>query len=146
MATFLLKTEPTEFSFDALSREGVARWDGVSNPAANKHLRSVKKGDLLFIFHTGEERAIVGVAQAMSEPYADPARPELTGAGEIKFVAIDVKAVAKAKSPVSLATIKQDERFAEFPLVTQGRLSVMPVPAPLAKILHGLAGTKDSAK
>ncbi|MFZ4573847.1 MAG: EVE domain-containing protein [Phycisphaerales bacterium] len=140
MATFLFKTEPGEFSFARLLEGGRARWDGVSSPAANKHLRSIAEGDDILIFHTADERAIVGLARAVSGPYADPARPEKTAAGEIKFVAVDVEAIVAAKTPVPLAQVKADERFAEFPLVTQGRLSVMPVPAALDKVLRSWAG------
>ena len=143
MATFLFKTEPGEFSFDDLMKGGVARWDGVSNPAANKHLRSMCKGDDVLVFHTGSEKAIVGLCRAVSAPYADPKRPEKTAAGEIKFVAIDVEAIRRAKTPVKLAQVKSNERFAKFPLVTQGRLSVMPVPEALDRALRTMAGLKS---
>lgn len=143
MATFLFKTEPGEFSFSDLMKGGVARWDGVSNPAANKHLRSMRKGDDVLVFHTGNEKAIVGLCRAVSDPYADPKRPETTAAGEIKFVAIDVEAIKPAKAPVTLAQVKADARFAKFALVTQGRLSVMPVPEALDRALRTMAGLKS---
>jgi predicted RNA-binding protein with PUA-like domain len=140
VAVFLFKTEPGEYSFDALMEEGTSRWNGISNPAANKHLRSMKKGDEILVFHTGDEKSIDGLAKAVSDPYADPDRVAFTAAGDIKFVAIDVKGVARARKPLPLADIKADAKFAEFPLVTQGRLSVMPVPANLDKVLRQRAG------
>ncbi len=140
MATFLFKTEPGEYSFHTLAKGGRARWDGVSNAAANKHLRSIRVGDDVLVFHTGDEKAIVGLARVVSEPYADPKRPEKTAAGEIKFVAVDVEAVRPAKVMVPLARVKADKRFAAFALVTQGRLSVMPVPDALAAVLREWAG------
>lgn len=146
MATFLFKTEPGEFSFTTLIKGGRARWDGVSSPAANKHLRSMSLGDEVLVFHTGDERAIVGLARALSGPYADPARPETTAAGEIKFVALDVEAVCGAATPVTLARVKADPRFGSFPLVTQGRLSVMPVPPALDRVLRGWAGLPPHAR
>lgn len=140
MATFLFKTEPGEYSFHTLAKGGRARWDGVSNAAANKHLRSIRVGDDVLVFHTGEEKSIVGLARVVAEPYADPKRPEKTAAGEIKFVAVDVEAVRPAKVMVPLAKVKADKRFAAFALVTQGRLSVMPVPDALAAVLREWAG------
>ncbi len=138
MATFLLKTEPSEFSFADLQKKGRARWDGVSNAAANGHLRAIAPGDELFIYHTGDEKSIVGLARAISGPMEDPARPGRTAKGDIKFVVIDVEPVRAIKTPLSLATMKTDKRFEGFALLTQSRLSVMPVPANVEKAIRAL--------
>ena len=135
MATFLFKTEPSEFSFQDLVKKKQASWDGVANPAALIALRSVRKGDEIFIYHTGDEKAIVGTATAAGLPYPDPKRPELTPDGAPKFAVIDLKAGKPAKTPFSLKELKADARFADFALIKQSRLSVMPVPDDLAKII-----------
>lgn len=140
MGTFLLKTEPGEYSFANLQRDGVTTWSGVSNPAALGHIRSMRKGDEAFIYHTGDEKAIVGLARIESDPFEDPQRPGLNAKGETKFPVVKVKALKSAKTSVSLATIKADARFKAFPLVTQGRLSVMAVPPALDAALRKMAG------
>ena len=140
MATFLLKTEPSEYAFNDLVREKKAAWTGVANAQALAQLRSMRKGDFAFIYHTGDVKAIVGLAEAASNPYEDPKQPGKTDTGSPKFAVIDLSPVKHAKTPVTLATIKQDKRFADFALVKQSRLSVMQVPAELAAILRGLAG------
>lgn len=140
MAAFLVKTEPSDFSFDELLRAKRARWDGVTNNAALIHLRSMRNGDSVFVYHTGDEKSVVGLARADSDPYEDPASPGKNAKGEPKFAVIDLAPVKKVQSPVPLAAIKADKRFAKFPLVTQGRLSVMPVPPPLDAALRSLAG------
>ncbi len=118
---WLIKEEPTHYSFDDLVRDGSTAWTGVRNPLAQKHLQSMRKGDRIYFYHTGDEKAVVGIAKAASAPYADPA--DKTG----KLQAIDVAPVKKLKSPVTLASIKADSAFASFPLVRISRLSVMPV-------------------
>lgn len=140
MPCFLFKTEPAEFSFADLERDGRCTWDGVTNAAALIALRSCRIGDDVLIYHTGDERAIVGLARVTALPREDPANPGLNARGEPKFAVVDLAPVTAAKSPVPLARIKDDARFMGFPLVTQGRLSVMPVPAPLAKVLRTWAG------
>jgi predicted RNA-binding protein with PUA-like domain len=112
MARWLFKTEPSEYSFERLVAEKRTTWDGVKNALALKHLRSVKKGDEIAIYHTGNVKAVVGVAKAAADAKDDgvaivPVRPA---------------------GPVSLAAIKKDPRFKDFALVRMGRLSVMPVP------------------
>src|SRR5262245_38703417 len=119
---WLVKEEPTHYSFDDLVRDGRTAWTGVRNPLAQKHLRSMHQGDRIFFYHTGDEKAVVGVAKAAGAPYSDPA--DQTG----KLYAIDIVPVKKLKSPVTLATIKSEKAFASFPLVRIPRLSVMPVP------------------
>ena len=118
---WLVKEEPTHYSFDDLVRDGRTVWSGVRNPLAQKHLRSMREGDRIFFYHTGDVKAIVGIAKAASAPYADPS----DGAGQLH--AIDVVPVRKLKSPVTLGAVKADKSFSSFPLVRMSRLSVMPV-------------------
>jgi predicted RNA-binding protein with PUA-like domain len=140
MATFILKTEPGAYSFNDLVRDKKATWDGITNAAALANLRSAKPGDEVLIYHTGDEKAIVGLGKVTSAPRQDPANPGTTAKGEPKFAVVDIAPVRAAKTPVTLAMIKADKRFAKLPLVTQGRLSVVPVPADLDKVLRTLAG------
>src|SRR6266487_3129074 len=108
---WLLKEEPTHYSFDDLIRDGRTAWTGVRNPLAQKHLRSMAKADRIFFYHTGDVKAVVGIAKAASAPYADPA--DKSG----KLYGIDVVPVRKLKAPVTLAAIKADGAFASFALV-----------------------------
>ena len=119
---WLFKEEPANYSYDALVRDGKTSWTGVRNPVAQKHLRSVKKGDKIFFYHTGNEKAVIGICRARADAYADPA--DKTG----RLFAVDVEPVKKLASPVTLAAVKADRRFASFPLTRVPRLSVMPVP------------------
>jgi len=121
MANWLFKEEPTHYSYDAFVKDGQAMWSGVKNPVAQRHLHSVKKGDQIFYYHTGDEKSIVGVAKAISDAYSDPA--DKSG----KQAVVDITPVRKLKRPVTLREIKADARFKEFPLVRISRLSVMPV-------------------
>jgi predicted RNA-binding protein with PUA-like domain len=125
MAHWLLKTEPSTYSFADLERDKRTTWDGVSNNLALKHIRAMKKGDLAFIYHSGEEKAIVGVAAIVSDPYPDPKQKDE------KLVVVDVAAKERLPHAVPLARVKADKRFAQFALVRMPRLSVMPVPADL---------------
>ena len=140
MPTFLLKTEPGDYSFADLQRDKKVAWTGVSNNAALAALRSMKKGDEAFIYHTGDEKAIVGLAQITSAPYADPQQPGTTPDGKPKFAVVDLKPLKPAKSALALAQFKADPRFKDFVLVKQSRLSVMPVPADLDKVIRTLTG------
>ena len=140
MPTFLMKTEPTDYSFADLVKDKQTMWSGVSNPAALARLRTIRKGDEVFIYHPGDEKAIVGLAQAAGQPYEDPNRPGKTDAGEPKFAVIDLKALRAAKTPATLAEIKADKRFKDFALVRQGRLSVMEVPPDLDALLRKMTG------
>lgn len=137
---WLLKTEPTAFSWDELVRVGRSGWDGVRNPAALGHLRQMAPGDLAFVYHTGDEKAIIGVARVVSEPYPDPK------AGDPKLVAIDVQAGDRLPTPVTLAAIKADPRFTDFTLVRAPRLSVMPVPPPLWDAILVMGGLAPSRR
>lgn len=121
MATWLLKTEPGDYSFDDLVRDGVAQWDGVTNPVALRNLKRAREGDVCLIYHTGDERRVVGLASVARESYPDPQR------SDPKLVVIDVRAGELLPRPVTLAEIKADPRFGESPLVRQGRLSVVPL-------------------
>jgi len=120
---WLFKEEPGNYSFDALVKDGKTVWSGVKNPLAQKHLRSVKKGDTIFYYHTGDEKSVVGIARAMGDAYADP--NDKTG----KAAVVDVAPVKKLARPVTLKEIKADPAFKDFALVRISRLSVMPVSA-----------------
>jgi predicted RNA-binding protein with PUA-like domain len=118
---WLVKEEPTHYSYDALVKDKKAVWSGVRNTLAQKHLRGIKKGDRIFYYHTGDEKQVVGVAKALSGAYPDPT--DTDG----RWVAVDIAPVAKLPRPVTLAEIKADPAFEDFPLVRISRLSVMPV-------------------
>jgi len=118
---FLFKEEPTHYSFDDLVRDRKTVWSGVKNALAQKHLKSVKKGDRVFYYHTGDEKAVVGIAKAASDAYPDP------GDRSGKLAAVDVAPVGKLPRPVTLAEIKATKSLASMPLVRISRLSVMPV-------------------
>jgi predicted RNA-binding protein with PUA-like domain len=118
---FLFKEEPTHYSWDDFVKDGKTSWTGVKNPVAQKNLRTVKKGDRVFYYHTGDEKAVVGVAKAAGDAYPDP--KDKTG----KLWAVDVVPVQRLERPVTLKEIKADKRFADFALVRISRLSVMPV-------------------
>ena len=121
MPNWLLKEEPTHYSFDDLVRDKKTSWTGVRNPLAQKHLRSIAKGDRIFFYHTGDEKSVVGIAKAGGAAYPDPADKDG------KLYAVDVVPVKKLKAPVTLKSIKAEKAFASFPLVRMARLSVMPV-------------------
>ena len=118
---WLLKEEPSNYSFDALVTDKTTVWSGVKNPLAQKHLRSIKKGDRIFYYHTGDEKSVVGIAKALGDAYPDPQDP----GGKASVV--DVAPVKPLPRPVTLAEIKADKAFADFALVRISRLSVMPV-------------------
>ena len=118
---WLFKEEPTHYSYDALVRDRKTVWAGVKNPLAQKHLRAVQKGDHIFYYHTGDQRAVVGIAVATRDAYPDPA--DQSG----RLCVVDVAPVSTLDHPVTLADIKADPSFATFALVRIPRLSVMPV-------------------
>ncbi len=113
---YLLKTEPSEYSFQDLQRERSTSWDGVTNPVALKHLREMKKGDRLIIYHTGDEKCAVGQAAVEAVDVSDPKKPR-----------VRIKAGALLRAGMTLADIKTRRAFADSPLVRQGRLSVVPL-------------------
>lgn len=129
---WVLKTEPSEYGFPDLVRERRTRWEGVSNPVALKHLRSMLEGDAALIYHTGNEKALVGRARIASAPYPDPSDP--------KLVVVDVEAGQPLPRAVPLAAIKADPAFAELGLVRVPRLSVVPVEPDQWKRLLAMAG------
>ena len=131
---WLLKSEPDNYAYADLERDGATIWDGVSNNAALLHLRAMQPGDQALIYHTGDERQAVGVAEITSAPYADPRL------GDPKLVVVDVRPLRRLAQPVTLAQVKAEPFFADFALVRQGRLSVVPVsPEQWARLL-ALAG------
>ena len=123
---YLLKTEPSTYSFSDLQREKTTIWDGVSNPVALKNLRGMKPGERLVIYHTGDEKAAVGTATVVSVDNTDPSNPRVT-----------IKASQANAKPVTLAEAKANRLFSESPLVRQGRLSVVPLNEAQFKFLTG---------
>lgn len=122
---WLLKTEPGDYGYDDLARDRRTVWDGVGNNTALKHIRAVRKGDRALVYHTGKERAAVGLARIVSGPYPDPRGDDPAR------VVFDLAADRRLPQPVPLAAVKADPAFAGFGLVRISRLSVMPVPPAL---------------
>ena len=116
-----MKEEPEHYGYEQLERDRKTVWAGVRNPLAQKHLRTIRKGDRIFYYHTGKEKAVVAIAKALSDPYPDPA--DSSG----KLHVVDIAPEKQLSHPVTLAAIKADRAFASFPLVRMSRLSVMPV-------------------
>lgn len=123
---YLLKTEPSEYSFADLERDKTTVWDGVTNPVALKNLRAMKPGDELILYHTGDEKRVVGTAGVVSVDASDPKSPRVT-----------IKAGAPLKTQVTLAEIKANPLFGDSPLVRQGRLSVVPLTGEQHRFLTG---------
>jgi predicted RNA-binding protein with PUA-like domain len=121
MAQWLVKEEPDHYGYDQLERDRKTVWAGVRNPLAQKHLRAIRKGDRIFYYHTGKEKAVVAVARAVSDAYPDPT----DRAG--KLYVFELAPDKRLPRAVALAAIKADRAFASFPLVRMSRLSVMPV-------------------
>lgn len=118
---WLFKEEPSNYSYDMFVKDKTTVWSGVKNPVAQRNLGSVKKGDRVFYYHTGDEKAIVGIANATCDAYPDPKNP--SGKASV----VDIAPVKKLSRPVTLKQIKADPFFADFALVRISRLSVMPV-------------------
>ena len=135
MAYWLVKSEPSTYSYDQLVKDGNTVWDGVRNYAARLHLRAMKKGDLVFFYHSNEGTDIVGIAKVAKEAYQDPGTKE-------DWSAVDLKPHKKLKKPVSLPQIKADKRLANMALVRIGRLSVQPVTDAEWEIVMEMAGEK----
>ena len=121
MTIWVLKTEPSDFSFDDLVARGVEPWDGVANPTALRNMRAAQEGETVVIYHTGDERQAVGLGVVARTAYPDPKK------NDDKAIVIDVRAGGRLPKPVRLEQIKADGRFAESPLVRMGRLSVVPL-------------------
>jgi predicted RNA-binding protein with PUA-like domain len=122
MSKWLLKTEPTVYSYSNLERDKKAIWDGVTSPGGLSNIRKIKKGDTVFIYHTGEEKQVMGIAEVTSDSYPDPK------ADNPRIVVFDLKPKKKLKNPVTLVQIKADKRFKDSKLVNEPRLSVQPIP------------------
>ena len=133
---WIVKTEPSTYSYDDLARQKAAVWDGVKNNLALKHLRQMKPGDQVLVYHTGDEKAVVGLAEVVSAAYPDPKQKDP------KLAVVDLKARARLPRPVPLAEIKTDRAFADLGLVRMGGLSVMPATANQFKRLLALGGQK----
>ena len=129
---WLFKEEPSHYSFDALVKDKQTVWSGVKNPLAQKHLHSVKKADRIFYYHTGDEKAIVGLARITGVPRPDPKDP--------KLAVVDIEAAGRVPTPVTLAAVKADPAFADLGLVRMSRLSVIPVPPAQWRRLLAMAG------
>jgi predicted RNA-binding protein with PUA-like domain len=136
MNHWLMKSEPSTYSWDNLVKDGRTNWNGVRNFTASGNLKAMKKGDRAFFYHSGEGPAIVGIAEIVREYYPDPS--DETG----RFGMVDVAAIEPVKKPVTLAAIKADPRFAEFALVRLSRLSVMPVSGEHWKLICKMGDTK----
>jgi predicted RNA-binding protein with PUA-like domain len=133
MASWLFKSEPDCYSYKDLERDGVTLWDGVTNALARKHLRSIQPGDHILYYHTGGERAVVGLATAVGAPVPDPSAEDANG------VAIEIKALKPLARAVTLARIRADDRLADWDLLRLPRLSVVPVTAAQWKRVEELA-------
>lgn len=133
MSFWLLKSDPETYSYNDLERDKRTVWDGVSNSLALKHIRGMSKGDLAFVYHSGDEKAIIGIAEILSAPYPDPKQKDP------KLVVVEIKAKDRLATTVSLAAIKERKDFADFLLVRMSRLSVMPVSASQWKALLAMS-------
>jgi predicted RNA-binding protein with PUA-like domain len=136
MAYWLVKSEPSTYSFDQLLKDKTTTWDGVRNYAARNHLKSMKKNDEVLFYHSNEGLEIVGIAKVAKEAYPDPTTDEKA------WVVVDLKPHKRLKTPVPLTQIKTEKRLAEMALVRLGRLSVQPVTEAEWKVIMELAGEK----
>lgn len=136
-AYWILKTEPSAYSFDRLQKDHRTVWDGVTNPLALKHLREMSVGDPVLVYHTGDEKSVVGLARVARAAYPDPKDP--------KLVVVDLEADRPLAKPVTLAAVKADPTFADLALVRMGRLSVVPVKPEQWKRLLTMAGERENA-
>ena len=130
---WLFKTEPSVYSFQQLQKDKKTIWDGVKNNLALKNLKDIKKGDPILIYHTGDEKAAIGVARALSGSYADPSNKDP------KLLVVDIEAVKPLPRPVTLAEVKANKKLANFDLVRLSRLSIMKVSDDQWEILEGMA-------
>ena len=136
MAYWLLKTEPDDYSWEDLKKKGAKgdAWTGVRNFTARNHMKTMKKGDQVFIYHTGDEKQVVGIAEVVKESYPDPTDEK----GQ--FLSVDVKIGKPLAKPVTLAAVKADKKLAEMALVKYGRLSVQPVTETEWKLVSKMGG------
>jgi len=136
MAYWLIKSEPFKYSWEQFEKDGSTYWDGVRNYLARNNLRSMKKGDLAFFYHSNEGLEIVGIAKVIKEAYQDPTTDETA------WVAVDFKPYKKFKKPVSLSAIKSNQELSQMALIRLGRLSVQPVLAEEWEIILKMAAEK----
>lgn len=134
MNRWLLKSDPETYSFDDLERDKKTTWDGVRNNQALIYLREFERGDEVMVYHSGGDKVVIGLAEVISAPYPDPKLDDP------KLVVVDLKFRQRLLDPVPLSSVKADPAFADFGLVRQSRLSVMPVPATLWKKLLTMGG------
>ncbi len=138
MATrWLFKTEPSVYSFQQLQKDKKTMWDGVANNLALKNLRDIKKGDLIFIYHTGDEKQAVGIARALGGAYPDPSKKDP------KLLVVDIEAVKPLPRPVTLAQVKAHPELKNFDLVRNSRLSIMKLTDEQWQIMEGMAQGSD---
>jgi predicted RNA-binding protein with PUA-like domain len=130
---WLFKTEPSSYAYDQLERDGKTVWDGVKNPVARKNIAAVKRGDQVLIYHTGDEKAVIGVAKALSDGYPDPKQKDE------KAAVVDLAPVARLQRAVTLKELKLLPALKDFPLVRAPRLSAMPVSAAEWKVIERLS-------
>jgi predicted RNA-binding protein with PUA-like domain len=133
MAYWLLKSEPSEFSYDDLERKGRTVWDGISNALALRHLRAMSSGDSALLYHTGRERAVVGTIRVVSDPYPDP------GLRDPLRVVVDIMPERRFPLPVPLAVLKKEREFRDSPLLRLPRLSLLPVTPGQWKLVNALS-------
>lgn len=135
MKYWLLKTEPTVYSYDDLVKDKRTVWDGVANNAALICIRNARKGDLAIIYHTGDERQMTGIGEIISDPYPDPKEDNP------KLAVFDIKPLRKLKNPVTLSQIKADKKYKDFALVKEARKSVLEVPVEYWNEFMKMSGT-----
>ena len=133
---WLFKTEPSVYSYQQLVKDKKTMWDGVANNLALKNLKDIKRGEQVFIYHTGDEKAAVGVARALGGAYADPSK------GDPKLLVVDVEPVRALARPVTLAEVKAHHKLKNFDLVRNSRLSIMKVTDEQWEIMEGIAKKK----
>jgi predicted RNA-binding protein with PUA-like domain len=141
MNHWLVKSEPDAFSWDQQVANKVEPWTGVRNHAAKLNLKAMRKGDRAFFYHSNIGKEIVGVVEVVKEAYPDPT---IAPGEKVDWVCVDMKAVGPLRNPVTLAALKADPRFAEFLLIRQGRLSVMPVSEEHWKLIAEMGGWKGT--
>ncbi len=134
---WLFKTEPSAYSFQQLQKDKRTVWDGVKNNLALKHLSGIKKGDWVFIYHTGDEKAAVGIARVLGGAYPDPKKKDP------KLLVVEIEPVKELSRPVTLAEVKANAKLKNFDLARLPRLSVMPVSEEQWKIMEEMAGMKN---
>jgi predicted RNA-binding protein with PUA-like domain len=136
MAYWLVKSEPSSYSWDQMVKDGRTFWSGVRNFQAAANLKAMRKGDRAFFYHSGEEKAVVGIVEVIKEYYPD--HTDESG----KFGMVDVKAAGPVKTPVTLAAIKAEPKLRSLALIRQSRLSVVPIDDASWRLICGMAGVK----